>query len=58
MNRRIERLKNEATQAISSLFSDTSADEQEQIEAMEEIAQLCTENIEVLREQIRGGDEP
>lgn len=58
MNRRIERLKNEATQAISSLFSDTSADEREQIEAMEEIAQLCTENIEVLREQLRGGEEP
>lgn len=48
-----EELKKEALEIISRLFSDMDADEEAQISAMEEIRDLCDENIELLREQIR-----
>ena len=48
-----EEKKNEALEAVSRLFSDTDADEREQIEALEEIENLCRDNIECLKEQLR-----
>lgn len=38
---------------ISELFGDIDADEGQQAQALEEIAQLATDNAEVLREQIK-----
>lgn len=46
-------LKDEALETISRLFSDCGADEQDQIDALEEIESLCRDNIEMLKEQIR-----
>jgi hypothetical protein len=48
-----QKKKIEIERLVGRLFSDTMADETEQAEALESIAQLCQENAEVLREQMR-----
>jgi len=48
-----EELKTEALEIISRLFGDLGADESAQITALEEIRDLCDDNITSLREQIR-----
>lgn len=53
MTRTTEKHRDDARQAINLLFSDMAADERDQVEALEELRELCSENIEVLKEQIR-----
>lgn len=52
-NNMTQQLKEQILDLISDLFSDTNADEQEQIDALEEIESLCSDNVMSLREQIR-----
>lgn len=53
MDTETESHKDEALEAINRLFSNTDADERDQIEAMEEIQSILESNIYALREQIR-----
>lgn len=53
MTRTTEKHRDDARRAISLLFSDMAADERDQVEALEELRELCSENIEALKEQIR-----
>ncbi len=45
--------KNEILDYLGYLFGDADADRQEQIDAMEEIADRCREDAEMLKEDLR-----